>query len=409
MTTAEAMWTRRIMVIYGTRPEAVKVAPLIRALEESPLFTPMVAVTAQHRSMLDQVNDVFDITPSFDLDIHEPGQTLTAITTRALVGVQTLLAEQRPDAVVVQGDTTTVFAAALAAFYEQIPVVHLEAGLRTDDPYSPYPEEINRRLATRLATLHLAPTATSRANLLAEGVDPAAVVVTGNTVIDALLWAVSRGLDYGDQALDVLGINDAPVLLVTAHRRESWGEPLRAVGRALARIADLHPDLLIVFPVHRNPIVRAAVLPAICDLPNVIVTEPLPYGGFARLMSRATLILTDSGGVQEEGPSLGKPVLVMRETTERPEAVQAGTVRLVGTDEQVIETSVDRLLRDRDAYLAMAKAVNPYGDGLAAGRAVAALAHHFGLGPRAEEFGISSAELPDADDVAAPIRAVAAV
>jgi UDP-N-acetylglucosamine 2-epimerase (non-hydrolysing) len=207
----------------------------------------------------------------------------------------------------------------------------------------------------------------------------------------------------------VLGINDAPVLLVTAHRRESWGEPLRAVGRALARIADLHPDLLFVFPVHRNPIVRAAVLPAICDLPNVIVTEPLPYGGFARLMSRATLILTDSGGVQEEGPSLGKPVLVMRETTERPEAVQAGTVRLVGTDEHVIETSVDRLLRDRDAYLAMAKAVNPYGDGLAAGRAVAALAHHFGLGPRAEEFGISSAELPDADDVAAPIRAVAAV
>jgi UDP-N-acetylglucosamine 2-epimerase (non-hydrolysing) len=378
--------TRKIMVIYGTRPEAVKVAPLIRALEASPMFTPLVAVTAQHRSMLDQVNEVFDIKPEFDLDIHRPGQTLTAITTRALHGVQEMLAEQRPDAVVVQGDTTTVFAAALAAFYEQIPVVHLEAGLRTGNPYSPYPEEINRRLATRLTALHLAPTATSKANLLTENVDPATVVVTGNTVIDALLWAVGRQFDYGEPVLADLDASAAPVLLVTAHRRESWGTPLRDVGCALARIADQHRDLRIVFPIHRNPAVRDAILPAIGHLPNVTVTEPLPYGGFARLMNRATVILTDSGGVQEEGPSLGKPVLVMRDTTERPEAVLAGTVRLVGTDPDLIVRSVGRLLTDPAAYTAMANAVNPYGDGRAAGRAVAALAHHFGLGPPPDEF-----------------------
>jgi UDP-N-acetylglucosamine 2-epimerase (non-hydrolysing) len=374
------------MVIYGTRPEAVKIAPLIQALRRSPLFTPVVAVTAQHRSMLDQVNEVFAITPEFDLDIHQPGQTLTSITTRALAGVQRLLAGQRPDAVVVQGDTTTVLAAALAAFYERIPVVHLEAGLRTDDPYSPYPEEINRRLATQLATLHLAPTATSRANLLAENVDQAAVVVTGNTVIDALLWTSSRDLDYGHPALAGLDSSPAPVLLVTAHRRESWGAPMRAVGRALARIARAHPELRVVFPVHANPLVREAVLPAIGHLPNVTVTEPLPYGGFARLMKRATLILTDSGGVQEEGPSLGKPVLVMRDTTERPEAIEAGTVRLVGTDEDLIVNSANRLLTDPAAYAAMAGAINPYGDGHAAERSVAALACHFGLGPAAVEF-----------------------
>jgi UDP-N-acetylglucosamine 2-epimerase (non-hydrolysing) len=377
---------RRIMVIYGTRPEAVKVAPLIRALAESAAFTPLVTVTAQHRSMLDQVNDVFGIKAEFDLDIHCPGQTLTDITTRALRGVETVLAQQKPDAVIVQGDTTTVFAAALAAFYEQIPVVHLEAGLRTGNSRSPYPEEINRRLATRLSALHLAPTATSRDNLLAENVDRREIVVTGNTVIDALLWAVRQPLSYGDPALADLDRTEAPVLLVTAHRRESWGEPLRAVGRALARISRAHRDLRIVLPIHRNPVVRDAILPAIQDLPNVTVTEPLPYGGFTRLMNRSRLILTDSGGVQEEGPSLGKPVLVMRDTTERPEAVLAGTVALVGTDEDLIVDSVGRLLTDNAAYSAMANAVNPYGDGRAAERAVAALAHYLGFGPAADEF-----------------------
>ncbi|HTT52455.1 MAG TPA: UDP-N-acetylglucosamine 2-epimerase (non-hydrolyzing) [Streptosporangiaceae bacterium] len=376
----------RIMVIYGTRPEAIKVAPVIRALHQSPLFTPLVAVTGQHRSMLDQVNQVFEITPDFDLDIHQPGQTLTGITTRALAGVQDLLAAHRPDAVLVQGDTTTVFAAALAAFYEKIPVVHLEAGLRTDDPYSPYPEEINRRLATQLATLHLAPTEVSRANLMAENVHPSAITVTGNTVIDALLWASSSGHDYGDPALSGLDADRSPVLLVTAHRRESWGQPMREAARALATVAVAHPEVRVVFPMHANPLVHEAVLPAIGHLPNVTVTGPLPYGGFARLMNRATLILTDSGGVQEEGPSLGKPVLVMRDTTERPEAVRAGTVRLVGTDHDLIVKTTDQLLTDPAAYAAMAGAVNPYGDGRAAGRSVAALAHHFGLGPAPAEF-----------------------
>ena len=383
---------RQIMVIYGTRPEAVKVAPLIQALDRSEVFTPVVVVTGQHRSMLDQVNAVFGVEPVFDLDIHRPGQTLTEITTRALSGVRSVLAQHRPDAVVVQGDTTTVFAAALAAFYEQIPVVHLEAGLRTGDPYSPYPEEINRRLTTRLATLHLAPTSTSKANLLTENVDEASIVVTGNTVIDALLWAVPRQRGYSEPALAGLDDDDAPVLLVTAHRRESWGEPLRAVGRALARIASAHPGLRVVFPVHANPVVRDAVLPALRGVPNVIVTEPLPYGSFCRLMNRATVILTDSGGVQEEGPSLGKPVLVMRETTERPEAVRAGTVKLVGTGEDVIAAAVGRLLTDPAAYAAMANAVNPYGDGRAAQRAVAALAHHFGLGPPPDEFDSQTAD-----------------
>ena len=371
---------RKVMVVYGTRPEAIKVAPLIRALDESDWCTPQVAVTAQHRSMLDQVNNVFGIKPEFDLDIHMPGQTLAQITTRALTGVHTLLAEQRPDAVVVQGDTTTVLAAALAAFYEKIPVAHLEAGLRTGDCYSPYPEEVNRQLATRLSALHLAPTRTSRANLLSEKVDPATIVVTGNTVIDALLWTVGREPElgerrYGDPRLDVLDHSAGPVLLVTAHRRESWGEPLHAVGRALSRIAGAHPGLRIAFPIHRNPVVRDAILPAVAGLPNVIVTDPLPYAAFARLMSRATLILTDSGGVQEEGPSLGKPVLVMRDTTERPEAVSAGSVRLVGTDEDRLVAAVGELLTDVAAYAAMANVVNPYGDGSAAEQIVNVLRH----------------------------------
>jgi UDP-N-acetylglucosamine 2-epimerase (non-hydrolysing) len=362
--------TRRIMVVFGTRPEAVKVAPVIQALSGSAHFTPVVAVTGQHRSMLDQVNEVFGISPDVDLDIHQPGQSLTDITGRALAGLQRELAAQRPDAVIVQGDTTTTFTAALAAFYERVPVVHIEAGLRTNDPASPFPEEINRRLTSQLASLHCAPTATSRENLLRENVAPDTIVVTGNSVIDALLWTVDRQVGYGDPLLDTLDDDDRRVLLVTAHRRESWGEPLRGIGRALARIAEDDPDLHVVFPMHRNPRVREAVMPSLAGLPNVTVTEPLPYGGFCRLMHRADVILTDSGGVQEEGPSLGRPVLVMRDTTERPEAVRAGTARLVGTDEDRIVHEVTSLLDDAHAYAAMANAVNPYGDGLAAARTV---------------------------------------
>ena len=374
------------MVVFGTRPEAIKVAPAILALKSSPGFEPIVVVTAQHRSMLDQVLDLFGITPDHDLNILQPRQSLTAVTTRALEGLSPLIEAERPDVVLVQGDTTTTFIGALAAFYHQVPVVHMEAGLRTGRAYSPFPEEINRCLTTRLAALHLAPTETNKANLLAENVLGSGVVVTGNTVIDALLHTVDRRVDYGEPALD--GLDDDPrrVLLVTAHRRESWGPAMEGIGRAIARIARAHEDLLIVFPMHKNPLVREAIVPAIAGLDNVIVTEPLAYGGFARLMNRAHVILTDSGGIQEEAPSLGKPVLVMRDTTERPEAMVAGTVKLVGAVEDAIVAEVDTLVTDEAAYAAMANAVNPYGDGFAAERTVHAIAHYLGDGPPVEEF-----------------------
>jgi UDP-N-acetylglucosamine 2-epimerase (non-hydrolysing) len=360
---------------------------VVLALEESPLFRPVVVVTGQHREMLSQVLDLFAIDPDHDLEILEPRQTLTSITTRALTGLEPLFDLERPDAVLVQGDTTTTFAGALAAFYRQIPVFHVEAGLRTGDLTSPFPEEGNRQLTTRLAALHLAPTLGNKANLVAENVDPSQIVVTGNTVVDALLRAVHLSGGYGDPALADLDRDPRRVILVTAHRRESWGDGHAAVGRALAEIAKTEPDALVVFPIHRNPVVRETVLPLLDGLPNVRVVEPLPYGGLVRLMRRADLILTDSGGIQEEGPSLGKPVLVLRDTTERPEAVAAGTVRLVGTEETAIVGATRTLLHDDREYTAMANAVNPYGDGRAAERTLGAMAHFFGLGERPEEFG----------------------
>ncbi|MGI9032482.1 MAG: non-hydrolyzing UDP-N-acetylglucosamine 2-epimerase [Acidimicrobiales bacterium] len=374
------------MVVLGTRPEAIKLAPVIRGLEGSPHFSAYVALTAQHREMVDQVLSLFAIRPRHDLNIIQPGQSLTELATRALTGLSGLIVESRPDAVVVQGDTATTFAGALAAFYAGVPVVHVEAGLRTHHARSPFPEEINRRLTTQVTALHLAPTPTNRDNLLAEGVDPSGVVVTGNTVIDALLWAVEQSSGYGDAALADLDDDPRRVLVVTAHRRESWGEPMQAIGRALAELAGAEPDLLVVFPVHRNPVVRQAILPAVDGLANVRIIEPLSYGSFATLMRRATILLTDSGGIQEEGPCLGRPVLVMRDTTERPEAVYAGTVRLVGTDQAAIVAAVRELLHDEVAYAAMARAINPYGDGRAAERTVAAMAHLFGVGPPAVAF-----------------------
>jgi UDP-N-acetylglucosamine 2-epimerase (non-hydrolysing) len=374
------------MVVFGTRPEAIKVAPLVQALQRSPLFEPVVAVTAQHREMLDQVLELFEIEPDFDLNIIEPRQTLTDVTTRALSRLSPLMEEVAPDMVVVQGDTTTTFVGALAAFYHQIPVAHMEAGLRTWERYSPFPEEINRSLTTRLANLHLAPTSTSRGNLLSEGVAEQDIIVTGNTVIDALLWTVDAQVRYEDPVLEKIENEGCRVLLVTAHRRESWGEGMKAIGSALRGIAIDDPELRVVFPIHRNPVVREAIVPMIVDLPNVTITEPLAYGSFARLLNVADLVLTDSGGVQEEAPSLGKPVLVMRDTTERPEAVEAGTVKLVGTDAKAIWSAVMTLLHDKDAYRAMANAVNPYGDGHAAARTVDAMTHFFQAGPRPQEF-----------------------
>jgi UDP-N-acetylglucosamine 2-epimerase (non-hydrolysing) len=380
----------KVLVVYGTRPEAIKMAPVVTALTASVHVEPVVVVTGQHRAMLDQVNDLFGIMPTHDLDILRERQDLTSITTRSLEGLQRVIDEERPDLVVVQGDTTTSFAAALAAFYAKVPVAHVEAGLRTGDRYNPFPEEINRRLTSHLSTLHLAPTPTSRANLLAEGIAAGDIVVTGNTVIDALLDVVARDLPLADPALARMGDAER-VVLVTSHRRESWGEPMARTARALARLAADFPDVLYVLPAHLNPAVREVLLPPLVGFDNVLVTEPLDYGDMARVLAASTLVVTDSGGVQEEAPSLGKPVLVLRETTERPEAVTAGTVRLVGTDEDLVVAEVTLLLTDRAAYDEMARAVNPYGDGQAAQRVVGAIEHLFGAGPRPDDFAPATA------------------
>ncbi len=374
------------MIVYGTRPEAVKVATLIGALRQAPDLEPVVVVTGQHRQLLDQVNELFEIVPDHDLDIITPRQTLADVTTRVLTGATSVIQSVRPDAVVVQGDTTTSFAAALAAFYEKVPVVHVEAGLRTDDRYSPFPEEVNRRLTGRLASVHLAPTATNRSNLLAEGIPSSDIVVTGNTVIDALFDVVARRTPYSDPALGALVESGRRIVLVTTHRRESWGEPMRSAVGAIAEVAASHPEISVVLPLHRNPVVREVVEPALGGLPNVLLTESLPYAEFARLMSDSSLVLTDSGGVQEEAPSLGKPVLVLRENTERPEAVTAGTVRLVGTERASVRTALLRLLDDEAAYARMATAMNPYGDGKATPRCVAAISELLGTGFRIADF-----------------------
>ncbi|HYQ76634.1 non-hydrolyzing UDP-N-acetylglucosamine 2-epimerase [Cellulomonas sp.] len=363
----------RVMTVYGTRPEAIKVAPVVLALDASPDMQGITVVTGQHREMLDQVNAQFGIAPDHDLGVMRHGQSLSGLFARVLDGLDPVLAAERPDAVVVQGDTTTAAAAALAAFHRGVPVAHLEAGLRSGDLASPFPEEGNRRLVTHLAALHLAPTATSRANLLAEGVPADRVVVTGNTVVDALLATVARDAPFRDRALESAAGCGRRLVLVTTHRREAWGEAMRGVGRAVARLAREHEDVLVVLPAHRNPAVREVLLPEVAGEPNVLVTEPLPYPEFARLLGLAHLVLSDSGGVQEEAPSLGTPVLVLRDTTERPEAVAAGTVRLVGTDEEAIVREARTLLRDPAAHAAMATAANPYGDGTAAARSLDAL------------------------------------
>ena len=386
----------RVLVVYGTRPEAVKLAPVVLGLRDSADLEPVVCVTAQHRQMLDPVNELFGVRPDFDLDLLRERQTLTHVTSAVLTGLEPVLEQVRPDCVVVQGDTTTTFAASLAAFYRKVPVVHVEAGLRTGDVHSPYPEEMNRRLTTQLAAVHLAPTATSRANLLREGVAANRVLVTGNTVIDALQWVAARVAQPRHPDLAALVDDPRRVLLVTAHRRESWGEPMRQVCEALRRLATAYDDMLVVLPVHRNPVVREALLPPLEDLGNVLVVEPLDYDDFAWCLQRAHVLLSDSGGVQEEAPSLGKPVLVLRDNTERPEAVVAGTVQLVGTDADVVEAQVRRLWDDPAAYDAMARAVNPYGDGRAVERTVQALRHLLLGTPLPEEFDPSA---PDAAGV----------
>jgi UDP-N-acetylglucosamine 2-epimerase (non-hydrolysing) len=377
---------KRLMVVVGTRPDAIKLAPLIGKLRAAPDLEPIVVSTGQHREMLDQALDLFSIRPHHDLYVMKHGQSLSGVTCRVLQGIKPVIQREKPDAVIVQGDTTTAFSGALAAFYEQVPVVHLEAGLRTGNPLSPYPEEMNRRLITQLSALHLTPTSSNRDNLLAEGVERSSVVTIGNTGIDALFEAAAARKGYERPELRFLDGDNRRVLLVTTHRRESWGAPMVNIGRAVATIARGDPGLLIVIPLHLNPVVRQALAPAVRGLPNVFVTEPASYMDFVRLMIRSSLILTDSGGVQEEGPSLGKPVLVLRDTTERPEAMAFGTARLVGTGHAQIVDGVRSLLYDAAAYAEMANATNPYGDGQAANRAVAAIRCFFRLGPPAVEF-----------------------
>lgn len=390
----------RVLVVFGTRPEAIKMVPVIRALDAHPSLTPIVAVTGQHREMLTQVLTMFGVEPHADLDLHAPGQSLEEITARALLGLRPVLETADPSAVVVQGDTSTTFAAALGAFYARRPVVHVEAGLRTGDLHNPFPEEANRRLTTRLASLHLAATAGNRDALLAEGIDFADIAVTGNTVIDALHEAATWQHPWSDVALaDALGEHrvrgQRPTVLVTAHRRESWGQPLREVAAAIGEVATARPDVQIVWPLHANPAVRDWVGPAVAHLPNVVLTGPAAYSDLVRLLRIADVAVTDSGGIQEEAPALGVPVLVTRDVTERQEAVECGAAELVGTNRARIVSRLTTLLSDPLAHAAMTVEQSPYGDGLAGARTAAAIAAMLGVGTRLPAF------------VARPMRAAA--
>lgn len=374
----------KVMTIFGTRPEAIKMAPVIQELRRHPEIETKVCVTAQHREMLDQVMDLFHLKADYDLNIMAQGQTLYDITGRVLRGLQEVFAKERPDCVLVHGDTTTTFTAALAAFYAQIPVGHVEAGLRTGNLLSPFPEEANRQLTGVLARYHFAPTETARANLLRENKKGENIYVVGNTVIDALLATVKKDYTFEDKEIEQIEEHKR-VILVTTHRRENLGAPMHHVYRALRRLVDDIPDTEIVFPVHRNPLVREAVAEELEGHDRIHLVEPMEYEPFTNLMARSAIVLTDSGGIQEEAPSLGKPVLVLRDTTERPEAVEAGTVALVGTDEEAIYETAHRLLTDEAAYRQMAEAVNPYGDGKAAARIARWLLYNAGLADEAPD------------------------
>jgi UDP-N-acetylglucosamine 2-epimerase (non-hydrolysing) len=376
----------KVLTILGTRPEAIKLAPVIKRLERDPRFAAVTCVTSQHRQMLDQVLEIFHIVPKYDLAVMTPAQSLADVTARVVQKVSEVVAGERPAIVLVQGDTTTTFSASLAAFYNKVPVGHVEAGLRTSDKYQPFPEEINRRLTTVLADYHYAPTAISQQNLLGEGIDSRRILVTGNTGIDALLIALQRVRQDGRiNGLRKEGAFDADgkrLILVTAHRRESFGAPFEAICDALRRIAERNADVTIVYPVHLNPQVRRPVLERLAGCPRIHLLEPLDYLSFVEMMDRAHLILTDSGGIQEEAPALGKPVLVMRETTERPEAVEAGSARLVGTSTETIATAVQHLLDDVEVYEQMSRARNPFGDGRASERIACHILEMFDGGDR---------------------------
>ena len=364
----------KLMTVFGTRPEAIKMCPLVLEMGKYPDYIePIVAVTAQHREMLDQVLELFNIKPDYDLNIMASGQTLYDITTRALTGLKEVIEEAKPDMVLVHGDTTTTFAGALAAFYAQVPVGHVEAGLRTGNKYSPYPEEMNRKLTGSIADMHFAPTSTSKANLLKENVNPETILVTGNTVIDALQTTVKADYEFADAEFNKIFARGNRLILMTTHRRENLGEPMRNVYKALRKVLETHADVEAIFPVHKNPKVREIVQEELGGLDRVHLIEPMDYEPFANLMGKVDIVLTDSGGIQEEAPALGKPVLVLRDTTERPEAVDAGTVKLIGTAYEDVLRETNLLLDNSAHYKKMAEAANPYGDGKACERIIRAV------------------------------------
>ena len=377
----------KVLSVFGTRPEAIKMAPLVKMMEKDPRFNSRVCVTAQHREMLDSVLTLFDITPWKDLNIMKHGQTITDITVRTLTGLQEILQNYRPDYLLVHGDTTTTFVASLAAFYEKIPVGHVEAGLRTGNIYSPYPEEMNRRLTGTLATLHFAPTRQNQQHLLRENVASDTIFITGNTVIDALLAVIEPDYDFQEEKLNQLvkERESHPLVVMTCHRRENWGKPMEQIFEAVCRLARRYPHYRVIYPVHLNPAIVRLAEATLGQEPNVHLIEPLDYAPFANLLNAATLILTDSGGIQEEAPALGKPILVMRTETERPEAVTAGTVEVTGVETEAIYQAAVRLLDDPAAWEKMARAVNPYGDGEASrriGEALLYAAGHLNVPPQ---------------------------
>ena len=375
----------RIMSVFGTRPEAIKMAPLVKELSGREEIESICCVTAQHREMLDSVLEVFGLTPDWDLDIMTPRQTLSTITSKCLTGMDEAIDALKPDMILVHGDTSTTFAGALSAFYHQVPVGHVEAGLRTYDKYSPYPEEMNRKLVTAIADLYFCPTESNRRNLEREGITEN-IFVTGNTVIDALKTTVVKDYHFTTEILNDLPYDSKKIVLVTCHRRENYGQPMEDIMSALAHIARTHPDTILVYPVHLSPVVQECAKQHLEGIENVRLTAPLSAGEMHNLMARCCLVLTDSGGLQEEAPALGKPVLVLRRETERPEAVDAGTAKLAGVAYDDIVSMADQLLTDPAAYAAMARAVNPYGDGQACRRIADAILWHFGRGPRPEDF-----------------------
>lgn len=363
----------KVMTIFGTRPEAIKMAPLVKKMEEYEEIESIVCLTAQHREMLDMVVELFNIKPNYDLNVMQHGQTISDITVKVLKGIEEVLIKEKPNVVLVHGDTSTTFVGALAAFYQKIKVGHVEAGLRSGNIYSPYPEEMNRKLTSNLASIHFAPTEGNYENLIKEGVNKENIFITGNTVIDALLSVVKEDYIFENELLNNIDYKNKKVIVMTCHRRENWGKPMEDIFTAVAELAQGNKEVEVIFPVHLNPSIRSLANSIMGDIKNIHLIEPLDYEPFANLLNKAYLILTDSGGIQEEAPALGKPILVMRTETERPEAAEAGTVKIIGVEKENIKKGVDLLLNDKTEYDKMANAINPYGDGSASEKIVEAL------------------------------------